>query len=1237
MGSRHLERFCGFKARLVGFGVILIMIFSFSCLRHKKDNSVTIRTKKFNGSDCSVPSAVTSLRIDGSGSSGRINWNPASSSCAVIDYSLQFRLINRDQCDYRSNENFATVATTAGTSYLLSVAVSSRHFYSTYNIRVRARNSAGLGTSSNQVQIITPKAAPNAPPANIRPTGIYSNRVSLSWDEVSCGSRQAHGPVSNVDAIALTDSPSIRVTWSPPDTIRNRCPLRYIVEYRLTVRDQCQSIDQSQPLVAANQTTVSTTITGLDGYSTYEVCVKTWNKEEYSVERCDTTTTRSSPAPTAPPSHATCTGIFTNSLDFAWDEVPCGDRGGQILEYNYRLVPASGGSSLTQTITSRSVVINEISSCTEFNFQVQAVGTNGEGPYSNVISVTTAAKAHGPVNALGATALASSPSIHVAWSLPDTSQNNNCALYFILEYELISSDLCDPIAHPRRIFAANQTSTSTTIAGLQAYSTYKVYVRTWNVAGDDGETRHVVTNTNSDKAPSEGPTTIKVTLRMRHKIAFTWEDIPCGYRHGQIITYQIRLRVLQRPYKLGFTPDTTYKQVTVLASSKLYSTSVLEPSTKYEFLVAGVNNHGVGTMAKIEAFTSVETEMDTPPPPNTDPSKSTNSTVTINVDLPRTSQYVTGIQIGVKQVHSNIEADTTPSKNDFVPDYVAGELMKENLTETFTVGDGNTYGTFYNRPLQPNTKYDIYLGSVSRISDMEFAVTWGDPVRVKVRDDYVFPVTAVLVPVLIVILLGVAVPGAIFMRKRLKKTPEDDARFVAVSGEKRFLFPRFHNDIQLQDVPTRQANSNPYHRDIREEPAYEPVGNRFGSQSQNLSADDRAGKLLGQEKTPTPTKAKMVAPTRDGRCEYPYENMPAVFLDEVTVDSKEKKIADKNITCYGAELKSNRPQKGAIIYDTPRFAACSKPKPPPRTTKPVITKSIQSAITRGASDAIPVDRFEDYVRAKKSTSFKNGNGFLEDYEKMPTPVKHPWSVAKKHANREKNRYANILPYDETRVVLETVADDPNSDYVNASYIDGVNEPRKYIASQGPTKASVADMWRLVWQENASKIVMLTNLREGVKDKCEKYWPDDITTYGNITVRLMSETTHADYVIRDFTLAIESKKQLKKVVQFHLTAWPAEGLPEDTSKVINFIKTVKQFKSEMNGTMVVHCSTGTSRTGLFITLDAMLHQAKTEGRMCIGNFTRNMIGMRMGMIQSATHYEFIFDTLLEAFKRDDTTI
>ncbi len=78
-----------------------------------------------------------------------------------------------------------------------------------------------------------------------------------------------------------------------------------------------------------------------------------------------------------------------------------------------------------------------------------------------------------------------------------------------------------------------------------------------------------------------------------------------------------------------------------------------------------------------------------------------------------------GLQIGVRQVKS-VRRDTRGSRYQraIAPtlDYVAAELPKKDLPATFTLGDGETQGSFDNKPLESNTQYDIYLGSVSRIS-----------------------------------------------------------------------------------------------------------------------------------------------------------------------------------------------------------------------------------------------------------------------------------------------------------------------------------------------------------------------------------------------------------------------------------------------------------------------------------------------------------------------------------------
>lgn len=49
------------------------------------------------------------------------------------------------------------------------------------------------------------------------------------------------------------------------------------------------------------------------------------------------------------------------------------------------------------------------------------------------------------------------------------------------------------------------------------------------------------------------------------------------------------------------------------------------------------------------------------------------------------------------------------------------------------------------------------------------------------------------------------------------------------------------------------------------------------------------------------------------------------------------------------------------------------------------------------------------------------------------------------------------------------------------------------------------------------VVMLTNLMELGKRKCEKYWPDDRCQYGPFEVSMNREEFTCDYVMRTFLL------------------------------------------------------------------------------------------------------------------------
>ncbi len=67
---------------------------------------------------------------------------------------------------------------------------------------------------------------------------------------------------------------------------------------------------------------------------------------------------------------------------------------------------------------------------------------------------------------------------------------------------------------------------------------------------------------------------------------------------------------------------------------------------------------------------------------------------------------------------------------------------------------------------------------------------------------------------------------------------------------------------------------------------------------------------------------------------------------------------------------------------------------------------------------------------------------------------------------------------------------------------------------------LVDFWRLIWQERPPTIVMVTNLKEGNKKKCEQYWPESgSVSFGPFKVTLTEHQVFADYCIRSLQVTV----------------------------------------------------------------------------------------------------------------------
>ncbi|XP_045392183.1 tyrosine-protein phosphatase non-receptor type 7 isoform X1 [Lemur catta] len=170
----------------------------------------------------------------------------------------------------------------------------------------------------------------------------------------------------------------------------------------------------------------------------------------------------------------------------------------------------------------------------------------------------------------------------------------------------------------------------------------------------------------------------------------------------------------------------------------------------------------------------------------------------------------------------------------------------------------------------------------------------------------------------------------------------------------------------------------------------------------------------------------------------------------------------------------------------------------------------------------------------------------------------------------KDRYKTILPNPQSRVCLGRAQSQEDGDYINANYIRGYDGQEKvYIATQGPMPNTVSDFWEMVWQEEVSTIVMLTQLREG-KEKCVHYWPTEEETYGPFRLRVQDRKEHPEYTVRQLT--IQHQEECRSVKHVLFSAWPDHQTPESAGPLLRLVAEVEDSPeaSSHSRPIVVHC-------------------------------------------------------------------
>ncbi|XP_075968605.1 receptor-type tyrosine-protein phosphatase delta isoform X16 [Anarhichas minor] len=314
----------------------------------------------------------------------------------------------------------------------------------------------------------------------------------------------------------------------------------------------------------------------------------------------------------------------------------------------------------------------------------------------------------------------------------------------------------------------------------------------------------------------------------------------------------------------------------------------------------------------------------------------------------------------------------------------------------------------------------------------------------------------------------------------------------------------------------------------------------------------------------------------------------------------------------------------------------SKEMPLHHPTDPVELRRLNFQTPGMASHPpIPIMDLADHLeRLKANDNLK----FSQEYESIDPGQQFTWEHSNLEVNKPKNRYANVIAYDHSRVLLSAIDGIPGSDYINANYIDGYRKQNAYIATQGSLPETFGEFWRMIWEQRSAIIVMMTKLEERSRVKCDQYWPTRATeTYGLIQVTLLDTVELATYCVRTFALFKNGSSEKREVRQFQFTAWPDHGVPEHPTPFLAFLRRVKACNPPDAGPMAVHCSAGVGRTGCFIVIDAMMERIKHEKTVDIYGHVTLMRAQRNYMVQTEDQYVFIHDALQEAVNCGTTEV
>ncbi|XP_077381829.1 receptor-type tyrosine-protein phosphatase delta-like isoform X26 [Festucalex cinctus] len=842
--------------------------------------------------------------------------------------------------------------------------------------------------------------------------------------------------------------------------------------------------------------------------------------------------------------------------------------------------------------------VGGLSPYSHYDFRVAAVNTIGQGPSSEAVEARTAEQApSSPPRQVRGRMLSTTTAI-IHWDEPE--EPNGQVVGYRVYY---TSDNTLPVNQWEKQMV--RSANFITIQSLTPNKTYYIRVLAFTSVGDGplSQDLQIIAKTGVPSQPSE----FKGEAKSETSILLSWVAPPQGGPDNQITGYELVYRRADdtEEKKVSFEPTTSY----LLKN--------LKPFSAYTFQLAARSKHGIG------AYTNE-----------------------ISIDTPQTL-FATNFRVKAAMKNSVLLSWEVRDKNPTQPFtilYGKGQSVEVDGKQTQKLITG----------LQPDTLYSFLLtnraNSAGGLQHRVTATTAPDILKSKPIVLGKTNADGMVTVQLPSVQTAAKVKGYYVVVVPLKKQ----------RGGK-FLNPWEDPDQMNLDELLREINRTSVSRALRirrqagqsDPRAY--VSAHFKTLPPEFTLGD--GQNYGDFRN---------RPLQNGQ-EYVFFVLALLDLSENTmfstspysdpvtssgvdpqpmVDEEEgllwvvgPVLAVIFIVCIVIAIllfKSKPDRKRAEAEGRKSSFPCNKAMSSHHPTDPVELRRINFQTPGMASHPpVPISELADNIeRLKANDNLK----FSQEYESVDPGQQFTWENSNLEVNKPKNRYANVIAYDHSRVILSGIEGVPGSDYINANYIDGYRRQNAYIATQGSLPETFGDFWRMVWEQHTANIIMMTKLEEKSRVKCDQYWPTRGTeTYGLIQVTLLDTVELATYSVRTFALYKSGSNEKREVRHFQFTAWPDHGVPEHPTPFLAFLRRVKACNPADAGPMIVHCSAGVGRTGCFIVIDAMAERIKHEKTVDIYGHVTLMRSQRNYMVQTEDQYIFIYDALLEAVTCGNTEV